>query len=185
MGRLRIRSSPPGSVPARHSGLIGPVSIGVLAALAVSLILLASPAQAAEGQSTSAATLVQEAIAIIRGQPELRSEIAGMISGAIAAGDTSGVDIGLVRQAQATFDAGDLPKTELLLEEAVGARPGQPVVSPNAGPRLPVPSASPPPVASHIRSLDRSRIEGAPAWILVGLALLAAVGGSTLVRRFR
>lgn len=186
MGRHSGRSTPSSSAPpGRNGATITPMSVVVLAGLAMSLIIFASPARAADGQSPSAATLVQEAIAIIRGQPELRSEIADMIRGAIAATDTTGVDIGLVSQAQTAFEAGDLSKTELLLEEAVGAAPGQPVVSPNTGPRLPVRSASPPPIPPHIRSIDRSRVRGVQGAVLLALASIVTVIGATVVWRFR
>lgn len=157
--------------------------IAVLVA-AVSVLGFASPALAQDAESNSPAlTLVQEAIAIIRSQPELTGEAAGKITDALASSDSRGVDLSQVRRAQSALEAGDLGETELLLERAVGACPGQAVATP-AGIRTP-PLSSPCPAPSHLKTLDRKPVGGAARPILLGLAGLAVLGGLVLARRVR
>lgn len=162
-----------GSSRARDAGSSARVAIVVLAAIAAWMILPSSPALAdgGEEEDLTAATLVERAIEIIRAQPELTAEAGHMISDALADDETEGVDLDVVRQAQAALEAGDLSKTELLLEQAVGTGA--------------TPLVSPAPVPAHIREIDSSPVGGTQAVLLLGAALVVAVAGATVVRRFR
>lgn len=173
--RRRVSSSTPsgGSSRARDPGRVARLAVVVLAAIAAWMLLPSSPALAdgGEGEDLTASQLVERAIEIVRGQPELTAEAGQMISEAIADDETSGVDIDLVRQAQTALEAGDLSKTELLLEQAVETGSA--------------PLTSPPPIPAHIRAIDRSPVGGAQGVVLVAAALVVAAAGTTLVRRFR
>ena len=67
--------------------------------------------------------------AILRTQPEQQDLAADRINDALEAEDHEGVDLDRVKQAQAAFEAGDMEKTEVLLEQALGACPGEPVTN--------------------------------------------------------
>jgi hypothetical protein len=128
---------------------------------------------------------VEEAIAIIASEPNLTDTIGDKINDAIDSNDQTSVDKSLVQQAQAVFESGDLEQTTLLLEESVGARPGQPVVNPNEGPRLPaasLPSAGP---TSHLLALGGQRPDGTQTTVVLGFAVILALGGALTARRFR
>jgi hypothetical protein len=72
------------------------------------------------------------------------------------------VNLDLVKQAQQTFQAGDLARTELLLEQAIGSCPGQPIANPTSiRAKLPTPASCPTP-APHELALGRVRTHGAP-----------------------
>ncbi|HEX9410693.1 MAG TPA: hypothetical protein VF986_03235 [Actinomycetota bacterium] len=166
----------------------GWLALRTFAAGAVLLVLLvqSTGALAHEGeQEVPAKTLVQEAIAIIEGQPDRTDAINDKIGDALEAKDTEGVDLDLVQQAQAAFEAGDMQKTLLLLEQSVGARPGEPVVSPNAGPRTPPPPTSPAPPPAHLRALDRSRVGGIQGTLLLAAAVVLVLAGGAIARRLR
>lgn len=156
----------------------------LVAAFALAIALVpASAAMAHEGEEeVPAITLVQQAIAIIRSQPELMDEIEDKIGDAIESEDTDGVDIARVKEAQAAFEEGDMTQTELLLERAVGTCPGQPVVNPQ-GIRSPEPITSPCPAPAHLTALDRVPVGGTDRVVLLALAALAIVLGLFLVRR--
>lgn len=142
-----------------------------------------SAALAHEGEeNVPALTSVQEAIAIIRSQPELMDSISDKIGDAIESEDTDGIDIAKVKEAQKAFEDGDLAQTELLLEQAVGACPGQPVIAPGEI-RSPEPISSPCPAPAHLTALDRLPVGGTARPVLVGLAALAIIAGLFLVRR--
>jgi hypothetical protein len=157
----------------------------LVAFLAVAFVLgSASAAFAhAEEKNTPALTLVQEAIAIIRSQPDLLDNAADKINDALESSDPKGVDLDKVRQAQQTLEAGNLTQTELLLEQAIGVCPGQPVVAP-AGIRT-VPITSPCPKPSHLTALNRVPVRGTARPVLLGLAAVAIAGGLLLARRVR
>lgn len=150
--------------------------------------LLTAPVAAHEGEEEiPAAELVEQAIALIRGQPDQIEAIADKIHDALEAEDADGVDLELVEQADAAFEAGDLHEAQDLLERAIGAAPHEVVVSPNDEPGEPAPSpevAEPPPVL-HETSLGRGEqdIRGGP--ILIGVAVLLAGLGFAIVRRYR
>ena len=154
-----------------------------LLAASVGALALAAPALADEGEEdVPALGLVQQAIAIIRSQPELTDQIEDKIADAIDAEDQEGVDIAKVEEAQTSFEAGDMEQTELLLEQAIGACPGQPVETPE-GIRTPPPIASPCPAPAHLRAFDGGPIGGTAEPLLLGVAGVAILAGLYLVRR--
>src|SRR6266542_1250322 len=112
----------------------------------------AAPASAHEGEEeVPARTQVAVADALLRTQPEQMDLAADRINDALEAEDHEGVDLGRVKQAKDTLDAGDTAKTELLLEQALGACPGQPVVNPT-GVRAKLPQTPCPTPALRRRS---------------------------------
>ena len=162
---------------------LGARSVVVLIVMAFVLgSATAALAHAAE-KNVPALTLAQEAIAIIRSQPELMDSAADKIKDTLDSSDSKGVDLSLVRQAQKALEAGNLTQTELLLEQAIGACPGQPVVTP-AGIRTP-PITSPCPKPSHLTALNRVPVRGTARPVLLGLAAVAIAGGLLLARRVR
>jgi hypothetical protein len=108
---------------------------------------------------------------------------ADRINDATEAEDKDGVDIDRVEQAKKTLEAGDMAKTELLLEQALGGCPGEPVVNPSQV-RAKLPQ-KPCPTPAHELALGRVPIGGAakPALITIGAVLV--VGGLVLVRSIR
>src|SRR6266536_5103333 len=112
------------------------------------VVALAAPALAHEGEEeVPARTQVAVADAILRTQPEQVELAADRINDALEAEDHEGVDLDRVKQAKEAFEAGDTAKTELLLEQALGACPGQPVVNPT-GVRAKLPQ-TPCPTPAH------------------------------------
>jgi hypothetical protein len=81
-------------------------------------------------EEVPARTQVQTAVAILRTQPEQLDLAADRINDATEAEDKDGVDIDRVEQAKQTLEAGDMAKTELLLEQALGGCPGEPIANP-------------------------------------------------------
>ncbi len=136
-------------------------------------------------KNVPAKTLVEEAIAIIRTQPDQMDAIADKIKDALDSNDAEGVNLDLVSQAQTAFQGGDLGRTELLLEQAIGSTPGQPVVSPNSGPRTPPPPTSPPSAPAHLRAAGSSPIGGGEGVALLAVAAGLALIGLVVVRGFR
>ena len=156
-----------------------------VATLAALLLGSARPALAHEGEeNVPASTSVQEAIAIIRSQPELTDDIADKVGDALESEDQSGVDVDLVRQAQDALDANDLPRAELLLEQAIGACPGATVSSPGSI-RSPQPITTPCPKPAHLSTLASAPIGGAAEPVLLTIAALMMAGGVLLARRIR
>lgn len=156
--------------------------LAVVGALALALGAMPT-AWAHEGEEdVGAIDNVQEAIALIRSQPELMDLIEDRIGDAIESEDADGVDIAKVEEAEKTFEDGDMIQTELLLEQAIGACPGQPVVDPQ-GIRMPEPITSPCPAPAHLTAIDRVPVAGTDRFVLVAFAALAIVAGLFLVRR--
>ena len=159
-----------------------PVLISVVAAL-LFVGLPATPALAHEGEKEiPARTLADEAIAIIRSQPEQMDAIADKVNDATESEDPEGVDNALLEKAKASLEGGDLSQTELLLEEAIGTCPGQPVTEP-AGVRKPLKLSAPCPAPAHLQALGRQPITGAAKPTLVGLGAVLMLGGLLLARR--
>jgi hypothetical protein len=145
---------------------------------------LATPGWAHEGEEkVPARTQVQVADAILRTQPEQMDLAADRINDALEATDHEGVDLGRVEQAKAALEAGDMPKTELLLEQALGACPGQPVVNP-AGVRAKLPQ-TPCPTPAHELALGRVPIHGTTKPVLLVIGGVLALGGLVLAWRIR
>lgn len=162
---------------------VGRWMLASAAAFAI-VAVLAPPAFAHEGEEQPAKTSVLQAIAVIEAQPELTDTIADKIGDALDAEDTDGVDLDLVAQAQNAFDAGDLTRTETLLEEAVGSCPGAPVIYVPPRPRA-APPAAPCPVPQHVPALAGGRLGGAEGGGLIAGAVVLAAAGSLLAVRIR
>ena len=157
-------------------------SLVALAALALALGST-STAVAHEGEEeVPALELTHQAIAIIRSQPELMDEIEDRIADAIESEDTGGVDLANVEAALEAFEDGDMVETELLLEQAIGACPGDTIVDP-VGIHTPLPLGSPCPAPAHLTALDGVPVDGPTRPVLLGLAAIAILGGLYFVRR--
>ena len=91
--------------------------------LALALSFIPSIAAAHEGEDEPAKSLIQEAIALLRGQPDQRDAIMDKMHDALEAEDAEGVDLELVEQADAAFEDGRIHESWDLLEEAIGAAP--------------------------------------------------------------
>ncbi len=163
--------------------------IVVVTSVAV-LLLPSAAALAHEGEEeVPARTLVQQAIALLRGQPEQVDAIADKIHDALEAKDAEGVDLALVEQADTAFEDGDLHEAWDLLEESIGLAPHQVVASPNAGPRsapTPEPPAEPSPVL-HERAIEGGLQgpKGVAGPVLLGLAAALGALGLVIARRVR
>lgn len=91
----------------------------------VAVVALAGrPAAAHEGEeSEEAGVLVRQAIALIVNTPDDKMAIEDKIVDATKSDHREGVDVALVRRADAALEAGDLHRARALLEVAIGARP--------------------------------------------------------------
>ncbi|HYY80772.1 MAG TPA: hypothetical protein VFD04_16555 [Actinomycetes bacterium] len=162
---------------------MGPWRLVGVAIAWLAVAALAAPALAHEEEkAVPARTLADEAIAIIRSQPEQMDAITDKVNDATESEDAAGVSKPLLEQAKTTLGTGDLSKTELLLEEAVGTCPGQPVTNP-AGVRKPLKLSAPCPAPAHLTALGRQPITGAAKPVLLGLGALLALGGLLLAWR--
>ena len=166
---------PPRRVPRLLSGI-------VLAWFGV--VALAAPALAHEGEEeVPARTQVAVADAILRTQPEQVELAADRINDALEAEDHEGVDLDRVKQAKEALATGDMLKTQLLLEQALGACPGQPVTSPT-GVRTKLPQ-TPCPTPAHELALGRVPLHGTTKPVLLGIGAVLALGGLALSWRIR
>lgn len=170
-----------------------------LAAASLAVALLA-PSAVAHEKDLPARKLVQQAIALLRTQPDRVAVIEDKIHDALKAKDVKGVDLALVRRADQAFDRRDLHRAWDLLEQAIGAAPHRVVTQPNPRPRTPAatpqrPTATSAPAAAvHEQAqepvLHEQALEGgarAPEGI-AGPALLWVAGvlallGILVVRR--
>src|SRR6266566_3152827 len=144
----------------------------------------APPASAHEGEEkVPARTQVAIADAILRTQPEQMELAADRINDALEAEDHEGVDLDRVKQAKEALEAGDMQKTELLLEQALGACPGEPVTSPTKV-RAPLP-AKPCPTPAHELALGRVPVHGTSKPVLLSIGAVLALGGLALSWRIR
>ena len=164
---------------AQQLGLLGGLVGAFLAAAAVT-----APALADEGEeAVPARTQVQTAVAILRTQPEQLELAADRINDATEADDKDGVDIDRVEQAKKTLEAGDMAKTELLLEQALGGCPGEPIANPTkiraTRPQQPCPTPA------HELALGRVPLGGAAKPALVAIGAVLVVGGLVLTRSIR
>ena len=99
------------------------VVVVLLLGMSLPLTFTSSVAVAHEGEDQPAKTLIQQAIALLRGQPDQRDAIMDKMHDALEAKDDEGVDLELVEQADAAFESGRMHKSWDLLEEAIGAAP--------------------------------------------------------------
>lgn len=160
-------------------GLLGSL-VGVWATVA----LVAAPALAHEGEEdVPARAQVQTAVAILRTQPEQMDLAADRINDATEAEDKEGVDIDRVEQAKQALEAGDKAKTELLLEQALGGCPGEPVENPTKV-RAKLPQ-TPCPTPVHELALGRVPIQGTAKPVLVAIGAVLVLGGLVLTRSIR
>lgn len=100
-------------------------SVVLAVVIGLLVVIPAGPAMAhgdEEGDVT-AKELVEQAIAILQSQPDEMGPIDERLAGALEDDEVEGVDLDLVRQAQASFDAGDVAKTLGLLARAIGVPP--------------------------------------------------------------
>jgi len=74
--------------------------------------------------------------------------------------------------------------TELLLEQALGACPGQPVTNP-AGVRAKLPQTACPAPPAHELALGRVPLHGAAKPTLLAIGAVLTLGGLVLTRRIR
>ena len=158
-----------------------------LAALAVALVLGAGPALAHEGEEGgSAREFALAAIALIVNDPGDHDAILDKIKDAQEAEDRSGVELGLVAEAQDAFEAGDAHEARSLLERAVGARP-------HRGNSEPAEIREPPakPIGAEPgRAIPTNAVAGrrgfpASDWVILVVALGVAAGGVGLAVRYR
>lgn len=162
------------------------VSVAMLFTLvsAFAVVLPASTALAHGGEEGTARELVLTAIAIIQTQPGEHGAIEDKIHDATDSKDTAGVDLGLVRQADRAFEAGNVRRTQVLLQQSVGACPGPPILNVPAATRFPGGSALCPASAS-LEELKGSAVGGAEG-VLLAIAAVALVGsGAVLAVRIR
>jgi hypothetical protein len=134
-------------------------------------------------EDVPARTQVQTAVAILRTQPEQMDLAADRINDATEAEDKEGVDIGRVEQAKQVLETGDRVKTELLLEQALGGCPGEPIANPTKI-RATLPQ-QPCPTPAHELALGRVPIAGAAKPALVAVGAVLVVGGLVLTRSIR
>ena len=129
------------------------MSLRAVIAFAASLlatVLFATAVLAHEGEKVaSAKTKVEQAIALIREEPDQMNAIMDHVKDSLEAEDTSGVNLDLVKQASTALDANDMDRAEVLLEESVGACPAE-QAPPQAGAWTPPAGTKPCAVLSSI-----------------------------------
>ena len=98
----------------------------VVAAVALAFAGGVGGAAAHEGEeSERAADLVLQAIAVIANTPDDVAAVREKVTDALEAGDPAGVDLALVREADAALGRGRIHEGRSLLERAIGAQPHQ------------------------------------------------------------
>lgn len=141
------------------------VAAGMIALL---LLVPAGTARADGGEEdVTAFEFVEQAIGLLRGQPEQADLIEDRIEDALEDDETEGVDLALVEEAAVAFDDGRLQDALELLQRSIGEEPVP--ASPNdreTGGGLEAP-------------------EGAAGPVLLGLAVLLALSGLLVVRGVR
>ena len=165
----------------------------ILAGLGVALaaLLIAPAAAVADGgnEDLTAKTLIEQAIGLLRSQPDRLELIEDKIADAIEDDETEGVDLALVRQALEEFEAGRLHEAQDLLEQSIGAAPHRVVTSPNPEPGQPAPpepTPSPEPVL-HERELAGGvqSPEGRGGIVVLTIAGVSFLLGLVVVARVR
>jgi hypothetical protein len=141
----------------------------VLGALAASALVLApAPAALADGggEDFTAKQFIEQAIGLLRGQPDMMDLIEDRITDALEDDEPEGVDLALVEQARQAFDVGDLDETRELLERSIGEQDSPILHEPEVGGGVKAP-------------------EGTAGPVLIGLALVLMGTGTVVVRRMR
>jgi len=147
--------------------------------------MFATTVFAHEGEKVgSAKTKVEQAIALIREQPDKMDAIMDHVKDSLEAEDKSGVNLDLVKQARDALDANDMDRALVLLEESVGACPAE-QAPPQAGAWTPPASTKPCTVPVHITALPSTPVGGTEEGVIVALGALAILGGGLLAWRFR
>jgi len=138
-----------------------------LAALLLAVVVLAPAGAAlADGgeEDFTAKDFVEQAIGLLRGQPDLTELIEDRIADALEDDEVEGVDLELVGQAQGAFEAGRLAETRELLERSIGAEDSPILHEPDVGGGLEAP-------------------KGTAGPVLIAVAVVLALGGTVVVRR--
>lgn len=141
----------------------------MLAALAAAVLVLVPTSLAmADGgeEDFTARDFIEQAIGLLRGQPDMTDLIEDRITDALEDDELEGVDLELVEQSQQAFDAGDLDATRELLERSIGEEDSPILHEPEVGGGLQAP-------------------EGTAGPVLIGFAVVLVGAGAVVVRRMR
>jgi hypothetical protein len=153
--------------------------------IGVTFTLGAVPASAHGGEANEPARdLVLTAVALLEAHPSGTSLVEDKINDALNSTVPGDVNLDLVQRARDTLAAGDLEQTTLLLEQAVGACPGAPVLYIPPGPREPT-AAAPCPTPVYVRGVASRSLGGTAEPVLLVVAVLFAVAGGVVLRRVR
>jgi hypothetical protein len=151
--------------------------------IGVAFLVGAVPASAHGGEANEPARdLVLTAVAALEAHPSGTSLVEDKINDALNSTEPGDVNLDLVRRARDTLAAGDLEQTTLLLEQAIGACPGAPVLYIPAGPREPA-AAAPCPTPVYVRGVASRSLGGTAEPVLLVVAVLFAVAGGVVLRR--
>ena len=156
------------------------------------LVAVAAPVAAdTPGESDESAQLVREAIALIVNTPGDMAGIEDKIVDAQEAPKQAGIDLALVRRAEAAFERESMHEVRILLERSVGARPHRgnrdplPIGETRGSPGSPRATGAESGTDVTIDELAPDRDRSGGDWLgLVVLVVLAATGG-WLAARFR
>lgn len=141
----------------------------MLAALALAVLVLVPTSLAmADGgeEDFTARDFIEQAIGLLRGQPDMTDLIEDRITDALEDDEPEGVDLELVERSQQAFDAGDLDATRELLERSIGEEDSPILHEPEVGGGLQAP-------------------EGTAGPVLIGFAVVLVGAGAVVVRRMR
>lgn len=141
----------------------------MLAALAAAVLVLVPTSLAmADGgeEDFTARDFIEQAIGLLRGQPDMTDLIEDRITDALEDDELEGVDLELVERSQQAFDAGDLDATRELLERSIGEEDSPILHEPEVGGGLQAP-------------------EGTAGPVLIGFAVVLVGAGAVVVRRMR
>lgn len=154
-----------------------------LLAVVAWIVIAASPAVAHEGEEgVPAVDSFAAAMALLQVQPDMADLIGDKIGDGLDASDTEGVDLGIARDAQAAFQAGDDARALELLAEATGMTPAEAL----AFQMEDVARPSVVPVEDQLGVPGSAGRPSAAATAVLGLSAAAALGlGAILARRTR
>jgi hypothetical protein len=165
----------------------------LLALVLLIIVLRAAPAFAHGGDDPKdALDAVRQAIAYIVNEPGNMEMITDKVGDAIESQDQTGVDVALVKQAQAAVARNNMTAARVLLERAIGAASDltgtdvQPILQVPAG-QSAAPLATGEQTGTNVVSNPmpgRAGLTGAD-WALLGVAGLLAAIGAALARRWR
>ena len=141
-------------------------ALSVVATAALMLTTAGTALADGEGEDFTARDLVEQAIGLLRGQPDMTDLIEDRIADALEDDEPEGVDLELVERSQQAFDAGDLDATRELLERSIGEEDSPILHEPEVGGGLEAP-------------------EGTAGPVLIGLAVVLVGAGAVVVRRVR